>query len=721
MSRCSAHTTGRRRPVFHRWTRALVAAAGIAIASASPSVRAQLQWRWPDAARVVVVADVHGAYDELTALLQAAGVVDADLNWSGGATTLVSLGDLLDRGAQSRKVMDLLMRLQRDAAAAGGAVHVVLGNHEAMNLTGDLRYVSPQEYAAFAGDEPGDARAAAYARFAAEQPAGTPAEQARFAFERRYPPGYFAHRAAFGAQGTYGRWLSSLPALIVVGDTAFVHGGLPAMVSATSPADLNARIQDALRRQLNAPASASADASTVGAGETVVAGEAPELGLDGPLWYRGSVYCNAFLEQPVLDAALASLDAARVVVGHTPAENRRARELYDGRLIMLDTGMLADYYSGRPAALIVEDGRKTVQYLAPAERAPLERGRIESDGLTEDEIGAALAQGVISVSDRAGLGSAAAVDVSHAGKVLRALFYPAGSARAAERELAAHALDRLLGLGLVPPTVAREIDGKAGALQLVYSDTLSEAVRVDGNQPVGDWCPLPPQFALMYTFDALTYNIGRTRDNVLYRQEQPLLKLVDHGRAFGAERRVRLPENLPRVPARAAERAHGAGRATPAGRARVLARREGNPPAARSPRRAARTIGVRPGSIIPRIHESAETRRKECRFAQELHPSFRKTVHQGGGIRAKQRCPPNRSRSRSLNPAAEPPGNRFQVQQWKEGTIMNNLTKDNGNQPRKARRFAWIFEEWVFQVALVVAVITVVVDGVLSIGGHGIV
>lgn len=52
---------------------------------------------------------------------------------------------------------------------------------------------------------------------------------------------------------------------------------------------------------------------------------------------------------------------------------------------------------------------------------------------------------------------------------------------------------------------------------------------------------------------------------------------------------------------------------------------------------------------------------------------------------------------------------------------MDHSTKDNGNQPRKARRFAWIFEEWVFQVALVVAVITVVVDGVLSIGGYGIV
>ena len=64
-------------------------------------------------------------------------------HWAAGRAHVVSLGDLLDRGADSRKVMDLLMRLQGEAAAAGGQLHVVLGNHEAMNLLGDLRYVVP--------------------------------------------------------------------------------------------------------------------------------------------------------------------------------------------------------------------------------------------------------------------------------------------------------------------------------------------------------------------------------------------------------------------------------------------------------------------------------------------------------------------------------------------------------------------------------------------------
>ena len=63
------------------------------------------QWRWSDVDRIVVVGDIHGAYAEFVRLLQATDVVDESLAWTGGETHFVSLGDLLDRGAESRKVM----------------------------------------------------------------------------------------------------------------------------------------------------------------------------------------------------------------------------------------------------------------------------------------------------------------------------------------------------------------------------------------------------------------------------------------------------------------------------------------------------------------------------------------------------------------------------------------------------------------------------------------
>ena len=93
-------------------------------------------------------------------LLREVEVIDDSNNWVGGDTHLVSLGDLIDRGPGSRQVVELLMKLQQQAAAAGGAVHVVLGNHEVLVMSGDTRYISRAEYAAFADDESGAEREA---------------------------------------------------------------------------------------------------------------------------------------------------------------------------------------------------------------------------------------------------------------------------------------------------------------------------------------------------------------------------------------------------------------------------------------------------------------------------------------------------------------------------------------------------------------------------------
>src|SRR5262245_13875892 len=158
------------------------------------------------AERVIAFADVHGAYDELAQLLRSVGVVDADLRWSAGATRVVSLGDFLDRGPGSRKLMDLLMRLQAEAAAAGGTLHIVLGNHEAMNLLGDLRYVTPAEFAAYANEERAEVREQARRGWLARHGEGSGAE-----FDKRFPPGYFGQRAALAPSGKYGRWLLNLP------------------------------------------------------------------------------------------------------------------------------------------------------------------------------------------------------------------------------------------------------------------------------------------------------------------------------------------------------------------------------------------------------------------------------------------------------------------------------------------------------------------------------
>ncbi len=79
-------------------------------------------------------SDSHGHLTELTAALQRAGLLDEEFRWCGGSSRLWVLGDLLDRGPDGLGVIALVRRLVDEAAAAGGSVHPLLGNHEVIAL-----------------------------------------------------------------------------------------------------------------------------------------------------------------------------------------------------------------------------------------------------------------------------------------------------------------------------------------------------------------------------------------------------------------------------------------------------------------------------------------------------------------------------------------------------------------------------------------------------------
>ena len=108
-----------------------------------------VQDRWQGIRRVVAVGDLHGDCDALIAVLKMAGLVDNQADWAGGDSHLVQLGDLPSRGGQTRKAMDLLAKLEVQASAAGGRVHALIGNHDAMVMYGDYRSVLPEEFAEF--------------------------------------------------------------------------------------------------------------------------------------------------------------------------------------------------------------------------------------------------------------------------------------------------------------------------------------------------------------------------------------------------------------------------------------------------------------------------------------------------------------------------------------------------------------------------------------------
>ncbi|HEY1416100.1 MAG TPA: metallophosphoesterase, partial [Caulobacteraceae bacterium] len=125
---------------------ALLAAAVVGLALPAPAA----QTAWDHVARVVVFGDLHGDYAKFHDMLSKAGLIDARDNWSGGQSHLVQVGDLPDRAPDTRKIVELLIKLEPQARRAGGYVHALIGDHEAMNMEGDLRYTTPGEFAAFA-------------------------------------------------------------------------------------------------------------------------------------------------------------------------------------------------------------------------------------------------------------------------------------------------------------------------------------------------------------------------------------------------------------------------------------------------------------------------------------------------------------------------------------------------------------------------------------------
>ena len=128
----------------------------------------------------------------------------------GGNATLVQTGDLIDRGAKGREAMDLLMWLQKGAAKARGNVVPLLGNHEVMNIVGDLRYVTQQTMLPLRTESPkSGARRATTICGLGSQPRGiTGSDQEAGRARRRKKngwrnirPAFVEYREAFGPMG----------------------------------------------------------------------------------------------------------------------------------------------------------------------------------------------------------------------------------------------------------------------------------------------------------------------------------------------------------------------------------------------------------------------------------------------------------------------------------------------------------------------------------------
>ena len=307
------------------------------------------------APRIVAVGDLHGDFDAWHQVALAAHLIDGRNHWAGGSTILVQTGDIVDRGPDSLKIIGQLMKLQREAPRAGGRVVVLVGNHEAMNMTGDLRYVTAGEYAAFANADSGQLRERVYqatkaaiaAAFRARAPAMSD-DAIHAAWLAQTPLGKIEHQAAWSASGQLGRWTIANPAIAKIGDTVFVHGGISAAYAKSEIQAINWKVAAALKARDDSEASILYDPF-------------------GPLWYRGLITRKEEAGQPTafpagypsideeLAAALSSTGARRMVIAHTPHLGGIVIS-NDGRLARIDTGMTS-YYGGKLSYLEIVGGQ----------------------------------------------------------------------------------------------------------------------------------------------------------------------------------------------------------------------------------------------------------------------------------------------------------------------------------------------------------------------------
>ncbi len=277
----------------------------------------------PATPRIVALSDIHGQYELMVRLLRANNVIDAQDRWALGTATLVIAGDVFDRGSHVTEAFWLLYGLQQQAAAAGGAVHFVLGNHETMVLYDDLRYVN-----------------AKYLRSA--QLLG-----------RSYPQLY-------GNDSVIGQWLRTRPVLLKIGDTLFLHGGIApeALALALAPAATNAAYQ----ASLGTPKA------------EVKANPATAMLYDGktsPIWYRG--YFDGRLDSAGVQAVLDRLQLSRIVVGHTSMPHVSA--FHGGRVIAIDSSIKK---GENGEVLFIEDGVLS-RGLLDGSRVPLAEGVMGQD------------------------------------------------------------------------------------------------------------------------------------------------------------------------------------------------------------------------------------------------------------------------------------------------------------------------------------------------------
>ena len=252
--------------------------------------------------KIVAIGDIHGDAHALIQVLEETKLINKKGQWTGGQTLLVLVGDILDRGQNSRMALDTIMRLEDEAKKAGGQVITLLGNHEAMVLSGDYRYFTlkdAENYFDFkktSKDKPKDIL-----------------------------------RQAFSADSIYGQWIASLPTMAIINDLLFVHAGVEKWLIKYDTLEINSMVTDWMQHYIGAKSKPKRKTNWV-------------IDDRGPLWTRKAA--NGHIPPASLKSWLDQLGIRSVVVGHTlttKLEPQLSHPVYGDRFVMIDSALSSAY------------------------------------------------------------------------------------------------------------------------------------------------------------------------------------------------------------------------------------------------------------------------------------------------------------------------------------------------------------------------------------------
>ncbi len=238
---------------------------------------------YPKVQNLLVISDIEGHWEPFIGLLKGNKVINDNYEWIYGKGHLVLLGDFFDRGDMVTQILWLIYKLDHEAAQAGGMVHFIIGNHEEMNLRGDIRYVHPKYMI--------------NSRFLEMSPTNM-----------------------IGPNTILGQWLRSKNMVEKIGSLLFVHGGIsPSVVEANfNIHEINELGRKYYGHQL--------DTLTDFRGQFLFSQE-------GPMWYRGYFY-DSTITKPALDTIVQHFGVRTIIVGHTPVEKIHYK--FEKKLIAID-------------------------------------------------------------------------------------------------------------------------------------------------------------------------------------------------------------------------------------------------------------------------------------------------------------------------------------------------------------------------------------------------